>query len=52
MHGAKAGAPCGSLHGRYVHGKKTRQAIESRRKMRELIRQARAILALMAEPVS
>lgn len=49
MHGARAGAPCGSLHGRYVHGRKTREAEQSRRQTRELIRQAYALLMQIDE---
>ncbi|WP_274609280.1 hypothetical protein [Mesorhizobium sp. L-8-3] len=45
MHGARGGAPCGSLHGRYVHGKQTRKAIEARRETRDLIQKALQLLA-------
>jgi hypothetical protein len=46
MHGAKAGAPCGSDHGRYVHGLQTREAKNARKEMRDLIRTARQLAAL------
>ena len=32
MHGAKAGAPSGSAHGRYVHGRETQQAKTARKR--------------------
>jgi hypothetical protein len=46
MHGAKAGAPCGELHGRYVHGRQTREAKNARKEVRDLIRAARQLAAL------
>ena len=46
MHGAKAGAPCGSAHGRYVHGRETQQAKAARKEVRDLIRTARQLAAL------
>jgi hypothetical protein len=46
MHGAKAGAPSGSAHGRYVHGRQTQQAKAARKEVRELIRTARQLAAL------
>jgi hypothetical protein len=45
MHGARAGAPTGKSNGRYRHGGRTREAIEERRAISKLIREARASLA-------
>lgn len=37
MHGGKSpGAPCGELHGRYVHGRQTREAKAARKEVRDL----------------
>ena len=41
VHGARGGAPRGSRHGNYKHGQRTREAIEARRSMAELLRMAR-----------
>jgi hypothetical protein len=46
MHGAKAGAPCGPDHGRYLHGRQTRQAKNAWKEVRDLIRTARQLAAL------
>ena len=46
MHGAKAGAPRGPAHGRYVHGRQTQQAKNARKEIRDLIRMARQLAAL------
>ena len=46
MHGGKSpGAPCGDLHGRYVHGRETLEAKKAREEVRELIRAARQLAA-------
>jgi hypothetical protein len=47
IHGGKSpGAPCGDLHGRYVHGRQTREAKNARKEVRNLIRMARQLAAM------
>jgi hypothetical protein len=47
IHGGKSpGAPCGHLHGRYVHGRQTRDAQNAQKEVRDLIRTARQLAAL------
>ncbi|HET9534508.1 MAG TPA: HGGxSTG domain-containing protein [Mesorhizobium sp.] len=47
MHGGKSPcAPCGELHGRYVHGRQTREAKAARKEVRDLIRTVRQLAAL------
>jgi hypothetical protein len=47
MHGGRStGAPCGADHGRYVHGRKTKQAKNDRKELQDLIRMARQLAAL------
>lgn len=47
MHGGKsAGAPCGHLHGRCIHGRQTREAKNARKEIQNLIRAARQLAAL------
>ena len=41
VHGARGGAPKGSANPRYRHGLRTREAIEERRLLSELMRQAK-----------
>ncbi|WP_353646973.1 hypothetical protein [Mesorhizobium sp. WSM2240] len=41
MHGAFSGAPRGTAHGQYRHGRYTCEAIASRRQLAELIQEAR-----------
>ena len=43
VHGARGGAPRGSRHGNYKHGQRTREAIEARRSIAELLRMAREL---------
>jgi hypothetical protein len=45
MHGAGGGAPPGERHGMYRHGRRSKEAIEERRAIRKLIREARATIA-------
>jgi hypothetical protein len=45
FHGAGGGAPRGPSHGRYRHGQFTCDAVESRREVRELIREATRLAA-------
>ena len=47
MHGAGGGAPSGTRNGNYRHGGRTKEAIAERAYLRELIRQAREIDALL-----
>ena len=44
-HGAGGGAPPGERHGMYKHGQRSKTAIEGRRAIRKLIREARATIA-------
>src|SRR5215468_5871820 len=44
FHGARAGAPKGPANGRYCHGAFTKAALEERRALAELLRQARDAL--------
>lgn len=41
MHGARGGAPFGKRNPRYRHGNRTREIIEMRRELSELLREAR-----------
>ena len=41
VHGARGGAPRGAKHPNFKHGQRTREAIEGRRSMAELLRMAR-----------
>lgn len=45
MHGARAGAPTGSAHGSYRHGRFTCEAIEQRREIAVLIAESRRLNA-------
>ncbi len=45
FHGARGGAPRGKAHGAYKHGAYTTEAIETRRVLRELLRESRDMLA-------
>jgi hypothetical protein len=45
MHGAGGGAPPGERHGMYKHGQRSKTAIEERRAIRKLIREAQASIA-------
>ncbi len=45
FHGARGGAPKGARNGAYKHGDHTTEAIETRRVIRELIRESRDMLA-------
>lgn len=44
MHGARAGAPIGVLHGSYRHGLRTHSADASRLDIRQLLQDARSML--------
>ena len=41
MHGARGGAPNGVRNGAYVHGERTREAVEARKMVSALIRLSR-----------
>ncbi len=45
FHGARGGGPKGQRNGMYKHGLYTKQAIQERRELSELLRQARQTLA-------
>ena len=45
FHGARGGAPKGARNGAYKHGAYTTEAIETRRMIRELLRESRDMLA-------
>ena len=45
FHGAHGGAPRGKAHGAYKHGLYTTEVIETRRMIRELLRESRDMLA-------
>jgi hypothetical protein len=45
FHGAKGGAPKGSAHGRYRHGKFTCEAVQQRRILSALVRTAKEQVA-------
>jgi hypothetical protein len=42
FHGARGGGPAGERNGMFRHGQATREAIEERRALTDLIRQVRA----------
>ena len=45
FHGARGGAPRGARNGAYKNGDHTKEAIETRRVIRELVRDSRDMLA-------
>ena len=45
FHGARGGGPTGKRNGRYKHGVYTKESIQERRELSELLRQARQTLA-------
>ena len=45
FHGARGGGPRGERNGMYRHGLFTKEAVEERRLLRELLRQSRKTLA-------
>jgi hypothetical protein len=45
FHGARGGGPKGTRNGNYKHGEATREAVEDRRALNELLRASRAILS-------
>jgi hypothetical protein len=45
FHGARGGGPNGERNGMYRHGLHTKEAVEERRLLRELLRQSRMALA-------
>ncbi len=47
FHGARGGAPKGKRNGAYRHGLYTKEAIEGRRLLRELLRQSRKAIAAL-----
>ena len=49
FHGARGGAPKGERNGMYRHGLYTKEAIEERRLLRELLRQSRKALAALPQ---
>ena len=48
FHGARGGGPTGERNGMYRHGLYTKEAVEERRLLRELLRQSRMALAALA----
>ena len=44
MHGAGGGAPSGKRNGNYRHGGRTKEAIDLRASMRDLVRESRELL--------
>ncbi|HMO31243.1 hypothetical protein [Enterovirga sp.] len=42
MHGGRAGAPKAERNGAYRHGRHTREAVEERRRLSEILRLLRA----------
>lgn len=48
FHGARGGAPKGEQNGMYRHGLYTKEAVEERRLLRELLRQSRKALAALS----
>ncbi len=47
FHGARGGAPKGARNGMYRHGLYTKEAVEERRLLHELLRQSREALAAL-----
>ena len=47
FHGARGGGPKGARNGMYRHGLYTKEAIEERRFLRELLRQSREAIAVL-----
>ena len=45
FHGARGGGPEGNRNGRYRHGLCTKEAVEERRLLRELLRQSREAIS-------
>ncbi len=45
FHGARGGGPEGNRNGRYRHGLYTKEAVEERRLLRELLRQSREAIS-------
>ena len=45
FHGARGGGPEGNHNGRYRHGLYTKEAVEERRLLRELLRQSREAIS-------
>jgi len=54
MHGGApgSGAPKGERNGRFRHGMRTGEAVEQRQAIREYLREVRALLRAISEPVS
>jgi glucans biosynthesis protein len=49
MHGARSNPPTGERHGRYRHGRYTKQSVAGRKMIAELLREVRASMAMMCE---
>lgn len=49
MHGARGGAPKGRANGAYRHGEHTKEAVEARRAVAALVREARGMAARLGE---
>ncbi len=47
FHGARGGGPKGESNGRYRHGLYTKEGVEERHLLRELLRQSRKALAAL-----
>jgi hypothetical protein len=48
FHGARSGAPKGVRNGAYKHGRHTKEAVEERRQVKELISQVRETIATIS----
>jgi hypothetical protein len=44
MHGARGGAPLGEAHGGYLHGMRTKEAMELRREIADIVREASQVV--------
>ena len=50
FHGAQGGAPTGPTNGAWRHGLHTKEAVAERRRVNNLIQNARAVLRQLTEP--
>jgi len=47
MHGAGGGAPAGQANGNYRHGRRTKESMQMKAALRELLRDSRRTIALL-----
>jgi len=47
MHGAGGGAPSGQANGNYRHGRRTKESMQMKAALRELLRDSRRTVALL-----